>query len=102
MEELKQWFPILAIIITNIVVIVWSWAKLDKKIEVSDIKTEGKICTINALMTEKFCNIEHKMTSKFDNLESQIEEIKGNHLHELKEDIKNLGDRITKHIERGQ
>ena len=99
MEDLKFWLPIAMTIIVNVVTIVWSWAKLDKKIDVSDVKTEGKICTINTLMAEKFTNIEGKITSKFNELECQVGEIKNNHLHELKSDIRFLNEKITKHIE---
>ena len=94
MEELRQWIPIIVIIISNVVVITLSYASLRQKIALSDETT--------AL---KFKNIEEKLTDKFNNVEKQIGEIKDNHLHDLKNElisfhaeIKCLDDKFNQHL----
>lgn len=81
MKDWFQWLPFSLSIITTIVTVVWSWAKLDKKIDVSDVRT-----------AEKFKNLDDKVGV----LGNQIAEIKENHLHELKDDIKAINERINR------
>lgn len=75
-EEFRQWLPIIIIAVTNIIVIVWQWAKLDKKIGIIDVR----------------------MVDRFENLTGQIKEIKDNHLVHLTAEVKCIGDKLTDHL----
>lgn len=99
MENISQWIAVITFIVgmvSNIGFIVWNWAKLDKAITVSDIKT-----------AEKFKNMDEKLDNKFSNVQQQINEIKDNHLHEIKDemkdihkDIRDLDSKLNAHLQK--
>lgn len=90
MEEILKWLPIIVLAITNTVAITLSYASLKQKIAVSDVLTG-----------EKFKAIEEKITTKFDVLSGQVDEIKINHLHDLRDDIKRLEEKLNVHLQQG-
>lgn len=73
MEELRTWLPIIIQIVATIVTIIWFFAKLDKKITVLEVK--------------------------FENICQNIKEIKENHLAHLAMDVKELGQKLERHLE---
>lgn len=76
MSEIRQWLPPFIQIITTIVVIVWFFAKLDKRIEL----------------------IKQEMTLKFNEIGEAVKEIKDNHLVHLAEDIKEIDRKLVEHL----
>jgi len=75
MEDMRTWMLVvgfLVSIISQIVAIVWSWAKMDKKITVVDMKV--------------------------DNVAKDLREVKDNHLQHLDEKIVCLSDKLTEHL----
>ena len=74
MEELKNWIPLIIQTIATITAIVWFFAKLDKRIAL--------------------------LENKFDYVCSDIKEIKNNHLLHLSEDIKELNEKLNKHLQK--
>lgn len=51
MEELKALLPFIQILAT-IVMVVWSWAKLDKKVALLNQKLDEKITLLNQMFTK--------------------------------------------------
>lgn len=75
MDDIKTWVMVLGFvgnIVTTIVVIVWSWAKMDKKIAIVDFKV--------------------------DNVGRDLKEVKDNHLSHLAEDVKELNCKLNEHL----
>lgn len=60
----------------NVVGIVWNWAKLDKRI---------------AIMEQKF-------NDKIDTLGRDIKDIKTNELVHLKDNVKEISEKLTEHL----
>jgi hypothetical protein len=83
MDELRQWTPIIIIILANVVAITLSYASLKQKLAVQD---------------EKLIGLEGKLEVKFNTLTDQIDEIKENHLHELKDYLNNLMEKLNQHL----
>ena len=76
MPEYLQIASFILVIIVNVIVVVWNWAKLDKKL---------------AVMSQKFGD-------KFDELSKDIKEIKDNDLAHLKQDVKDIAEKLTEHL----
>ena len=76
MFEIKQWIPVAIQFITTVVLIVWFFAKLDKRIEL----------------------IKQEMNLRFGELGRDLKEIKDNHLAHLAQDVKVLGDKLNEHL----
>lgn len=76
MSEIRQWLPPFIQIVTTIVVIVWFFAKLDKRIDL----------------------IKQEMSLKFDEIGRDIKEIKDNHLVCLANDIKEIDKKLMEHL----
>ncbi len=76
MNEYLQFASFAVVVVANIVGIVWNWAKLDKRI---------------AIMEQKF-------NDKIDMLVRDIKDIKTNELVHLKEDVKEISDKLTTHL----
>lgn len=72
MEELHKWLPLIVQVISTIIVIVWSFAKLDKRIAIIE--------------------------TKFDNMCGNINEIKDNHLSHLASDVNKIGEKLQSHL----
>lgn len=76
MNEYIQIGSFVMVATANVVGIVWNWAKLDKRI---------------AIMEQKF-------NDKIDTLGRDIKDIKTNELVHLKDNVKEISEKLTEHL----
>ena len=69
-NTIHNWLPLGLNLIGTLVAIVWSWAKMDKKITIVDMKVEGVARDLTEVKTNHLAHIDQKM----DRLENKLTE----------------------------
>ena len=83
MEELRQWLPVVIIILTNAVVLTVAFMSLKGDVRVLSEKNDG---------------VHSNLSDKIEVIGKSVEEIKTNHLVHLTADIKEVSDKLTSHL----